>query len=118
MQAKKGKISNKEAKIIKQVLGKEETMHHKRKEVLITEGVLLALPLLITFALYINLVLKTATSVYDVTERLSPMNAEPLMLFMLFFIIIYSIFLIFMYRKLKNELMLTMKAERGSKKLA
>ena len=104
MQAKKGKISHKEAKIIKLVLGKEENMHDKRKEILIAEGVLLALPLLLTFALYVNLILKTATPVYDVTERLAPSNVEPLLIFMLLFIIAYSVFLVFMYRKIKHEL--------------
>ncbi len=78
-----------------------------KKELLITEGVILALPLLITFGLYINLILKTATPVYDVTERLAPANVEPLLLFMLFFIIAYSIFLMFMYKRIKHQLIAT-----------
>ena len=84
----------------------------KSKAVLITEGVVLALPLLITFVLYLNLVLNSSVSISDPIERFSPQQTEPLLIFMVLFIITYGIFLGFMYRKIKKEIDMQQKVKR------
>ena len=98
------KVSKKDRKVIRDNFKPEKSNKHKHKEILVTEGVLLSLPLLLTFALYANLILKSTTNPYSVSENLSPTNLEPMLMFMLFFIIAYSIFLVIMYRKIKHQL--------------
>jgi len=101
------KVSRKDRLIIRGMLKGDKSKTHTRKEILVTEGVLLSLPLLLTFALYVNLILKSTTNPYAVSENLSPSNLEPMLMFMLFFIVSYSIFLVVMYRKIKDEINLS-----------
>ena len=97
-----GNPSKKEKQIIEHVLGKNKDQTIRRKEILITEGVLLALPLIITLAVYANIIIKTSSDISG--ESMSPIGAEPLVIFMLGFIVIYCIFLGVMYKKLKKQI--------------
>lgn len=114
MKAVHGNPSKKEMQIIEHVLGKNNDAVKKRKEILITEGALLALPLLVTFGMYINLILKSSSETIA-GESFSPINTEPLVIFMLGFIVIYSVFLGVMYLKLKKQIE-ALKDEKSVKK--
>lgn len=81
---------------------------------LIIEGVVFSLPLLISFVWYVNVILSVTSDSENL--RLSPVGAEPLVVLLFAFIIIYGIFLIFEFKMLWNKLKEAKK--KSSKKMA
>lgn len=81
----------------------KKTPVEEYKKYLWVEGVALALPLVVSFAFYVNLIFRTTREVTG--AYLSPKeDVQALVFFVFAFIIIYSIFLIFEYGNLKKKL--------------
>src|SRR3989339_1608443 len=64
-----------------------------------TEGLVLGLPLLAAFGYYANIILRSAGTISG--EQFAPGRAEPLVIAIFLFIVVYSIFLIFKFRQMK-----------------
>ncbi|MBW2984409.1 hypothetical protein KY361_04795 [Candidatus Woesearchaeota archaeon] len=76
-------------------------MHPHRKKI-VFEGVMVSLPLAATFVWYSFLIL-SSTPVAGAGARFAPSKIETLVLFILLFIVAYSIFLVFEIRHLKRR---------------
>jgi hypothetical protein len=76
-------------------------MHPHRKK-LVVEGLVMALPLAATFAWYSFLIF-SSTSISGAGARFAPGKIETLVLFILLFIIVYSVFLIFEFKHMKKR---------------
>jgi len=66
------------------------------------DGVALSLPLLAAFSWYVSLIFQSISSTGEFT--LSPGKSEPMIVFILVFIVAYCIFLMFEYNSLGKRL--------------
>jgi len=85
------------------------------KRDVIIEGVVFSLPLAVSFLWYVNVILSTTSTSENL--RLSPITAEPLVIFLFAFIIIYGLFLVYMFNVMHNKLK-EHKRKKSSKKVA
>ena len=88
---------------IEEIIAKTPVDNNVARRNIWIEGVVLALPLLVSFAFYLNLVL-TSVGKAEKGRLLSPPETESLVIFIFAFILIYSAFLIFEYNNLKKKL--------------
>ena len=92
----------------KKPMHKEMHMHkrgmsmHPHKKKLVFEGIAVSLPLAATFVWY-SFVIFSSTPIAGPEARFAPSKIEALVLFLLLFIVAYSIFLIFEFRHLKRR---------------
>ena len=79
-------------------------MTHGRRK-LTLEGIIMSLPLAVGFAWYAFVIVSStdANSAISATAKLAPGNIENMVLFLLLFIIVYSIFLVFEFRHLARK---------------
>lgn len=75
---------------------------HPHKKKIVFEGVMVSMPLAVTFVWYSFLIL-SSTSVAGAGARFAPSKIESLVLFILLFIVAYSIFLVFEIKHLKKR---------------
>lgn len=75
---------------------------HPHKKKLVFEGMMVSLPLAATFIWY-SFVIFSSTPIAGPEARFAPSKIETLVLFLLLFIVAYSIFLIFEFRRLKRR---------------
>ncbi|MBW2980603.1 hypothetical protein KY360_04255 [Candidatus Woesearchaeota archaeon] len=75
---------------------------HPHKKKLLFEGTMVSLPLAATFVWY-SFVIFSSTPIAGPEARFAPSKIEALVLFLLLFIVAYSIFLIFEFRHLKRK---------------
>ena len=80
----------------------------------ITEGIVFSLPLAVSFLWYVNVILSVTSSPSNL--NLSPGGAEPLVVLLFAFIIIYGMFLMYEFRMLRNRLK-EHKRKKSSKKM-
>ena len=97
----KGKKEHETRKIDEIIKSTPVDMNHLKRQVWI-EGVVLSLPLVVSFGFYLNTILRSTSS--SAGEMLSPPASETLVLFVLMFIIVYSLFLAYEYRRLYKKI--------------
>ena len=97
---KKKKPMHKELPMHKMHMTHKPMHPHKKK--LVFEGIAIALPLAATFVWYSFLIF-SSTSIAGAEARFAPSKIEALVLFILLFIVAYSIFLVFEFRHLKRR---------------
>ena len=81
---------------------KKRMAMHPHKKKLVFEGMMVSLPLAATFIWY-SFVIFSSTPIAGPEARFAPSKIETLVLFLLLFIVAYSIFLIFEFRNLKRR---------------
>ena len=74
----------------------------KERLKIFADGIALSLPLLAAFSWYASLIFRSISSAEDV--HLSPLKTEPIIVFILVFIVAYSVFLMFEYNLLRKRL--------------
>ncbi len=75
---------------------------HPHKRMMIFEGVMISLPLAATFIWYSFLIF-SSTPIVGAEAKFAPGKIESLVLFLLLFIIAYSLFLIYEFRHMKKK---------------
>ncbi len=86
------------------------------KRDVIIEGAVFSLPFVVSFLWYVNVILSTTLTSTSKDLSLSPITAEPLVIFLFAFIIIYGLFLVYMFNVLHNKLK-EHKRKKSSKKV-
>jgi|TARA_B100001971_G_C18179190_1_gene531741 CBS-domain-containing membrane protein len=100
---------------IEDIISKTPVDEAKLRRNVWIEGIVLAMPLAVSFAFYVNVILKPTKPATG--AMLSPGgNVQSLVFFIFVFIIIYSIFLIFEYGNLKKKLDASKKQPKKVKK--
>ena len=75
---------------------------HPHKKKMVFEGIMMSLPLAASFVWYSFLIF-SSTPVAGAGARFAPSKIESLVVFILLFIIVYSIFLIFEFKHMKKK---------------
>lgn len=75
---------------------------HPHKKKMLFEGAMISLPLAATFAWYSFLIF-SSTPIAGAEAKFAPSRIETLVLFLLLFILAYSVFLIFEFRHMKKK---------------
>jgi hypothetical protein len=75
---------------------------HPHKKKLVFEGMMVSLPLAVTFVWYSFLIF-SSTPIAGPGARFAPGKIETLVLFLLLFIIAYSVFLVFEFKHMKKK---------------
>lgn len=89
-------------KFYKEHISHPHTWHKKERWKIFFDGIALSLPLLFAFSWYVSLIFASISPVSDV--QLSPGKTEPIIVFVLVFIVSYSLFLMVEYNILSKRL--------------
>lgn len=105
---KKSKKSDRD-KLYKKYVAHMSNKHRKERFKIFLDGVALSLPLLAAFSWYVSLIFRSISPIGDI--QLSPLKTEPIIVFVLVFIVAYCIFLMFEYNLLRKRLVKVQKSK-------
>lgn len=89
-------------KLYKKYVAYMNDWNRRERFKILLDGVALSLPLLAAFSWYVSLISRSMSPVSS-GVYLSPQKIEPIILFVLVFVVIYSIFLMFEYDLLRKR---------------